>query len=131
MPAAALRKDARPLELSFRRADEGSRRRGRRAHGAHLAPVPRGLRPCVRGTLGVDLPDPRFPAGRARTRAVAAHARLDVRILVAPASKIGGMLVDSHCHLDFPELQADFPAILERMRAQGVTHALTISTTLE
>ena len=41
------------------------------------------------------------------------------------------MLVDSHCHLDFPELQADFPAVLERMRANGVTHALTISTTLE
>jgi TatD DNase family protein len=41
------------------------------------------------------------------------------------------MLVDSHCHLDFPELQADFPAVLERMRAEGVTHALTISTTLE
>ena len=41
------------------------------------------------------------------------------------------MLVDSHCHLDFPELQADFPGVLERMRANGVTHALTISTTLE
>ena len=41
------------------------------------------------------------------------------------------MLVDSHCHLDFPELQADFPAVLENMRASGVTHALTISTTLE
>jgi len=41
------------------------------------------------------------------------------------------MLVDSHCHLDFPELQADFAAILARMRAEGVTHALTISTTLE
>ena len=41
------------------------------------------------------------------------------------------MLVDSHCHLDFPELQADFSAVLDRMRAEGVTHALTISTTLE
>jgi len=41
------------------------------------------------------------------------------------------MLVDSHCHLDFPELQADFPAVLAQMRANGVTHALTISTTLE
>jgi TatD DNase family protein len=44
---------------------------------------------------------------------------------------MGAMLVDSHCHLDFPELQADFPAVLEGMRANGVTHALTISTTLE
>ena len=40
------------------------------------------------------------------------------------------MLVDSHCHLDFPELRSDLPAVLERMRANGVTHALTISTTL-
>jgi TatD DNase family protein len=41
------------------------------------------------------------------------------------------MLVDSHCHLDFPELQADLPGVLARMRENGVTHALTISTTLE
>ena len=41
------------------------------------------------------------------------------------------MLVDSHCHLDFPELRGDFAAVLERMREAGVTHALTISTTLE
>lgn len=41
------------------------------------------------------------------------------------------MLVDSHCHLDFPELQADFPAVLGQMRANGVTHALTIGTTLQ
>jgi len=41
-----------------------------------------------------------------------------------------GMLVDSHCHLDFPELRAELPALLARMAAQGVTHALTISTTL-
>jgi TatD DNase family protein len=40
------------------------------------------------------------------------------------------MLVDSHCHLDFPELRDDLPALLERMSAEGVTHALTISTTL-
>ena len=40
------------------------------------------------------------------------------------------MLVDSHCHLDFPELRAELPALLARMAAQGVTHALTISTTL-
>jgi TatD DNase family protein len=41
------------------------------------------------------------------------------------------MLVDSHCHLDFPELNADLPAVLARMGDNGVTHALTISTTLE
>ena len=40
------------------------------------------------------------------------------------------MLVDSHCHLDFPQLQADLDGVLARMREHGVTHALTISTTL-
>ena len=40
------------------------------------------------------------------------------------------MLVDSHCHLDFPELRADLPGILARMGENGVTHALTISTTM-
>ncbi|MGZ5080105.1 MAG: TatD family hydrolase [Usitatibacter sp.] len=41
------------------------------------------------------------------------------------------MLIDSHCHLDFPELQADLAGVLSRMSENGVTHALTISTTLE
>jgi TatD DNase family protein len=41
------------------------------------------------------------------------------------------MLVDSHCHLDFPELRADLPGVLSRMADNGVSHALTISTTLE
>ena len=50
---------------------------------------------------------------------------------VHPRSDRPGALVDSHCHLDFPELQADFPSVLANMRAAGVTHALTISTTLE
>lgn len=41
------------------------------------------------------------------------------------------MFIDSHCHLDFPELAADRDSILALMRANGVTHALTISTTLK
>jgi len=41
------------------------------------------------------------------------------------------MLVDSHCHLDFPELRADLAGVISRMGENGVTHALTISTTLE
>src|SRR3954468_22946468 len=40
------------------------------------------------------------------------------------------MLVDSHCHLDFPELGQDLAGVLSRMSDNGVTHALTISTTL-
>lgn len=41
------------------------------------------------------------------------------------------MLIDSHCHLDFPELRADLAGVMSRMSDNGVTHALTISTTLE
>ena len=41
------------------------------------------------------------------------------------------MFTDSHCHLDFPELQAQHPEILAAMRATGVLRALCICTTLE
>jgi TatD DNase family protein len=38
------------------------------------------------------------------------------------------MLVDSHCHLDYPELSADLTATLARAEAAGVARVLTIST---
>lgn len=41
------------------------------------------------------------------------------------------MLVDSHCHLNFPELAADLEGVLDRMQSAGVTHALCISVALE
>lgn len=41
------------------------------------------------------------------------------------------MLVDSHCHLDFPELAGRLDAIIEAMRGNQVTHALCISVTLQ
>jgi len=40
------------------------------------------------------------------------------------------MYVDSHCHLDFPELAAELPALLDAMAAARVTHALCISVNL-
>lgn len=40
------------------------------------------------------------------------------------------MLVDSHCHLNFPELAANLSAIKQSMRDNGVGHALCISVTL-
>jgi TatD DNase family protein len=40
-------------------------------------------------------------------------------------------LVDSHCHLDFPELSADLPSVLSNMMEQGVGYALCVSVTLE
>ncbi len=41
------------------------------------------------------------------------------------------MLVDSHCHLDFPELIGDLPAIFATMRDNEVSAALCVSVTLE
>jgi TatD DNase family protein len=38
------------------------------------------------------------------------------------------MLVDSHCHLDFPDFAAERDAIVSRARAQGVGRMVTIST---
>ncbi|MFZ3087109.1 MAG: TatD family hydrolase [Methylotenera sp.] len=40
------------------------------------------------------------------------------------------MLVDSHCHLNFPELAANLPAIKQSMQDNEVGHALCISVTL-
>ncbi len=41
------------------------------------------------------------------------------------------MLVDSHCHLDFPELAGRIDQILESMAAAGVAHALCASVSME
>jgi TatD DNase family protein len=38
------------------------------------------------------------------------------------------MLIDTHCHLDFPELAADIDGVIARAKAAGVTRMITIST---
>lgn len=40
------------------------------------------------------------------------------------------MFVDSHCHLDFPELVAQLPDILNKMQDNRVSHALCVSVNL-
>jgi TatD DNase family protein len=40
-------------------------------------------------------------------------------------------LVDSHCHLDFPDFDAELPAIIARARSAGVTRMVTICTRLK
>ncbi len=41
------------------------------------------------------------------------------------------MLIDSHCHLDFPELTTDESGVLARARTAGVAGMLTIGTRLD
>lgn len=41
------------------------------------------------------------------------------------------MFVDSHCHLNFPELSQDMAQVQAQMRANEVGHALCVSVTLD
>ncbi len=41
------------------------------------------------------------------------------------------MFVDSHCHINFPELENIFDEVLESMRQNEVSHALCVSVNLE
>jgi len=41
------------------------------------------------------------------------------------------MLIDSHCHLDFPELTSDEAGVLARARTAGIGGMLTIGTRLD
>ena len=38
------------------------------------------------------------------------------------------MLVDSHCHLDFPDFATELDAVVARASAAGIGHMVTIST---
>jgi len=40
------------------------------------------------------------------------------------------MFIDSHCHLDFPELADRLPEVLQKMQDNQVSHALCVSVTL-
>jgi TatD DNase family protein len=41
------------------------------------------------------------------------------------------MLIDTHCHLDFPEYDADRDQVIDRAREKGVTQMITIGATVE
>ena len=40
----------------------------------------------------------------------------------------GSALVDSHCHLDFPDFSDELDAVVARARAAGIARLVTIST---
>jgi TatD DNase family protein len=48
-----------------------------------------------------------------------------------PAHYLGLMLIDSHCHLDFPDFAEDRDAVILRAKARGIGRMITISTRVE
>src|SRR5262249_11600299 len=108
--------------------------------GDRTRPIPPGpgeSRGRDRGTLraGEDRSvSPRARAGE-RTREAPAEPEALRRGPPAPVSALDRStmtpgLVDSHCHLDFPEFEGKLDEVREEMRANGVTHALCISVEL-
>ena len=41
------------------------------------------------------------------------------------------MLIDTHCHLDFPDFDPDRSQVIQRANEAGVTRLISIGTTLE
>ena len=39
-------------------------------------------------------------------------------------------IIDSHAHLDYPQLADDLPAVLARAEAAGVSHVITVGVKL-
>src|SRR5205085_4913432 len=84
-----------------------------------------------------DSRSPGGAAGSARFRpcrhggaAVAGHAsaRTTRRLSALCRGGAGLMLIDSHCHLDFPDLSVEVEEVIARAQAAGVGRFITIST---
>ena len=41
------------------------------------------------------------------------------------------MYIDSHCHINFPELNKNIDSVLSNMKENSITHALCVSVTLD
>lgn len=53
-----------------------------------------------------------------------------VHSLAVTGQRITAMYIDSHCHLDFPDLADKLPDIFVRMQQNQVSHALVVSVNL-
>ena len=50
------------------------------------------------------------------------------RVMSSRGKRRDAMLVDSHCHLDFPDFASELDAVVARARAAGIGRMVTIST---
>lgn len=48
-----------------------------------------------------------------------------------PAPMAASMLIETHAHLDYPEFEPDFPAILQRAKEAGIDRILSVGTSVE
>ena len=84
--------------------------------------------------LGIPAERTEFRDARRRGTHCPRHDAAAARAGLPPLcrSRSGGrrpmMLVDSHCHLDFPDLAGDLDAIVARAEAAGIGRMVTIST---
>ena len=51
--------------------------------------------------------------------------------MAANLGNVSMQIIDSHCHINFPELGEDIEGILKRMEENSVTKALCVSVQLE
>ena len=70
----------------------------------------------------------RRPSHRRRRKTSGTGAGVPALCRVRNARGAIAMLIDSHCHLDFPDFASELDAVVARARAAGIARMVTIST---
>ena len=86
-----------------------------------------------RSFAALEAGDAAGPPRRAASTRAGRGASCPVAYLPALRRARGGevKLIDSHCHLDFPDFAAELDAVVERAHAAGVERMITIGTRMD